>query len=56
MTALLLWPAAKLRASTSSPGCWINAAVSIITGQTAKATWRGDLGRPNEDRFQVSAC
>lgn len=47
---------AKLCASTPSPGCRIKAAMSIITSQTAKETQRGELGGPNKDRFQVSAC
>lgn len=56
MTAPLLWPPAKLCVSTPSTGCWINAAVSILSSQTAEETWRGELGRPNKDRFQVSTC
>lgn len=49
MTALLLLrPPAKLCVSTPSPGCWINAAMSIITSRTTKESWRGELGRPNK--------
>lgn len=48
MTALLLWPPAKLSVSSPSPGCWINAAMSIITSRTAKGSWGGELGRPNK--------
>lgn len=54
--ALLLRPLAKLHVSTPSPGCWMSAASSIITRQTAEETRRGERSRPNKDRFQVSAC
>ncbi len=48
MTVPLLWPPAKLCVSTPSPGCWINAAMSIITSRAAEESWRGELGRPNK--------
>lgn len=53
---LCLWPPAKLLVCNFSLGCWINAAMSIITSQKAKETWWGWLGRANKDRFQVSTC